>query len=42
MLVLAVPATASAARFQGRATGNSAKGYVPGTTWLTNIASEGD
>jgi hypothetical protein len=29
LLVLAVPATASAARFQGRAMGNSAKGYVP-------------
>jgi hypothetical protein len=29
VLVLAVPATASAARFQGRAMGNSAKGYVP-------------
>jgi hypothetical protein len=29
LLVLAVPATASAARFQGRAMGNSANGYVP-------------
>jgi hypothetical protein len=29
VLVLVVPATASAARFQGRAMGNSAKGYVP-------------
>ena len=29
LLVLAVPAAASAARFQGRAMGNSAKGYVP-------------
>jgi hypothetical protein len=29
LLALAVPATASAARFQGRAMGNSAKGYVP-------------
>jgi hypothetical protein len=29
LLLLAGPATASAARFQGRAMGNSAKGYVP-------------
>jgi hypothetical protein len=29
LCVLVVPATASAARFQGRAMGNSAKGYVP-------------
>jgi hypothetical protein len=29
LLVVAVPASASAARFQGRAMGNSARGYVP-------------
>lgn len=29
LLVLTAPAAASAARFQGRAMGNSAKGYVP-------------
>jgi hypothetical protein len=29
LLLVAVPATASAARFQGRAMGNSARGYVP-------------
>lgn len=29
LLILAIPATASAARFQGRAMGNSARGYVP-------------
>jgi hypothetical protein len=29
LLLVAVPASASAARFQGRAMGNSARGYVP-------------